>query len=87
VTLSEFKLLSKIQQYETLRDKGVFVIDRSEGEFKFLLYQLDGFYLEVKYHKSSNRILRLKAFANIDLLKAYLKKIQRGDDLESLRIQ
>ena len=75
MTLSEYNLLEGRQQYDILWDNGTFLGDRFEGKYKYALYQLDGFYAEIKYHYENNSIEGLRAFRNANQLEPYLMGI------------
>lgn len=51
-------------QYDILFTKGVYVSDRTLGEFKFVLYKLFGFYVEVTYEVDLNKIISKTVFLN-----------------------
>lgn len=59
------------QQAETTWDKGVFLMDREEDGVKYILYQVEGLYVEFHYAVSSNTLTGLKSFINPDLLDPY----------------
>jgi hypothetical protein len=46
MTLYEFNALDEMEQAEAIRE-GAFIADRKDNEHKILLYQIDGFYIEV----------------------------------------
>jgi hypothetical protein len=61
MTLYQFNLLDQTERAEILWDKGVHLANRQEKDFKILLYQVDGFYVEVWYDVNRNEISRLKS--------------------------
>jgi hypothetical protein len=73
MTLYEFNQMDEAEQMEVIWDS-VFVGDRDE-EHKILLYQIDGFYVEVYYHKEYNDIRRFRSFSSTNELEPYLDKI------------
>ena len=75
MTLYQFNLLNETQQAETLWDKGVHIAERKENEYIVLLYQIDGFYVEVFYDQKKNGIKRFRSFSSIEQLGPYLEKI------------
>ncbi len=76
MTLYQFNLLDKMEQAEVLWDKAVMVSDRSDETYKYVLYQLDNFYVEVKYHIEYNVIHGLRSFSSTgEPLSPYLNKI------------
>jgi len=76
MTLYEFKLLNEDEQASMLWDIGVFLIERQDQIFRYVLYQIDGFYVEVWYHKDLNAIQSLKSFSSTRQLEPYLSKIK-----------
>ena len=74
MTFPEFKLLSEDDQIKIIGKHGVKVADREEEEISFLLYQLDGFYIECIYD-GSRLMPRLKSFCDTLQLEPYLKEI------------
>lgn len=66
MTLYNYKLLNEQEQAEDLWDKGVHLGERTDGEHRILLYQINGFYVEVFYHMGYDTIKRLHSFKNTD---------------------
>ncbi|HVG40813.1 MAG TPA: hypothetical protein VM888_04300 [Chitinophagaceae bacterium] len=77
--LHQFKRLDKEEQGNTLWDKGVLLGIRREGEYKVLLYGIDGFYVEVFYCQKTSQVVELKSFLTTDMLTPYLDKINLQD--------
>lgn len=75
ITLYEFNSLSYLEKGEALVEYGVHIAERKEIEFGYVLYQLNNFYVEVKYHNGRNEIVMLTAFLNSTKLEPYLKEI------------
>lgn len=46
-----------------------------QAGYTLILYQLDAFYVEVKYDADGNEILGLRSFLNVNRLEPYLKDI------------
>ena len=76
MTLYEYNGLDVEQRAEILWDKGVYLATRQEKEFRILLYQIDGFYVEVWYNTNKNAISRLKSFRSTNPLDPYLRDIE-----------
>ena len=76
MTLYEFKALDETVQYDVLWEEGVFIADRADAGYTLILYQLDAFYVEVKYDADGNEILGLRSFLNVNRLEPYLKDIK-----------
>jgi len=55
---------------------GVPIADRFDRIYRYLLFQLDAFYIEIAYAVNLNIITSLKAFDNTELLEPYLKEMQ-----------
>jgi hypothetical protein len=75
MTFNQFKSLSPYKQYELLVKKGVMVGDRVSTAYKFLLYQIDSFYVEVKSNLFESRIESIKCFFDTKELEPYLGEI------------
>jgi hypothetical protein len=54
---------------------GTHLAERIEGEFTISLYQIDGFYVEVYYHRENNMIQRFRSFSSTNQLDPYLQQI------------
>jgi hypothetical protein len=75
MTLYQFKALDETQQYEVLWDKGVFITHRAEAGCTLMLYQIDAFYVELKYDSDMNKLVCLRSFLSTNRLELYLKNI------------
>lgn len=75
MTLYQFNAMDENQQARVIWEQGVAVAGREEGNYKLLLYQIDGFYVEIWYHSIKNDISRFKTFASTAPLDPYLEKI------------
>lgn len=53
----------------------VYLTLREEGKFIIFLYQLEGSYVEVYYHKRYSYIYGIRAFAETEALQPYLSQI------------
>jgi hypothetical protein len=78
MTLYQFNLLEEKEQAEMLWDKGVHVAERGDEQHNIVLYQMEGFYVEVFYHREQNAIKRFRSFSGINQLEPYLSKIDIG---------
>lgn len=68
----EFIRLKKTEQVELLYCNAVYIDKRKEGDTVCVLYQMDGFYVEISYVKYRCCISRINAFESLDLLEPYL---------------
>ena len=75
MTLYQFNALNQVDQHEAVWYQGAHVGERSEGEYKVVLYQLCSFYVELYYHPKLNAIHRLKCFSNTECLDTYISDI------------
>jgi len=78
--LAEFLRLKTTEQVQLLYKNAVYSGKRRERTTIIVLYQLDGFYVEIFYLKYRWHIRHLHAFESVDLLEPYLPFV----DLEEL---
>ena len=57
-----------------LAGKGVLLMERKEDHCLLVLFQVDGFYIEVKYHMADKKMLGLRSFSSTDALAPYMEK-------------
>lgn len=79
MTFLQFKSLSPYKQFEALANKGVMVANRITTVYKFLLYQIDSFYVEVKSNLFESKIEGIKCFFDTQELDPYLEDIALPD--------
>jgi hypothetical protein len=79
MTLYQFNALSESEQAATLWEIGIYLTEREDHIFKYALYQMGIFYVEVWYHKELNAIQRLRSFSSTIQLEPYLKRIDVGE--------
>jgi hypothetical protein len=75
MTLGEYKQLSKREQAIVLCERGVFLDLKHNADCNIILYQIDGFYVEVFYHHEGNVVKRLRSFKSTGKLRPYLEKM------------
>ena len=75
MTMYQFNCLDDVRQIELLWSAGVLIGARQEGLHKVLLYQIDGFYVEVFYQYFQGKMVKIKSFSQTDQLDPYLKSI------------
>jgi len=75
MTFYQFKALSAYKQYQYLRKRGVMIAQRITTAYKFLLYQIDSFYVELKYNLLETKIEVIKCFSDTKDLDPYLGDI------------
>ena len=59
-----------------------FIMAREDKKYRFNLFHLNEFYIELVYSFSENDICRIRAFFSVTFLKDYLNEISLGTLLE-----
>lgn len=75
-TIDRFHRLSRTEQYEAVCDEATYLASRTVETVTFVLYDLDGFFIEVKYDGATDRLPQLIAFATTRRLEPYLREIK-----------
>ena len=78
MTLYQYNLLGEAEQLERLWNEGVFLMYREQLPLKYGLYQLQSFYIEVKYHSEDNALQGLRTFISTNQLEPYFAQISMG---------
>jgi len=73
--LYQYSTLSHCDQVDILCKKGIRLGSRTDEDYNITLYQIDGFYVEVFYHRKKRHVTHLRPFSTTDLLEAYLDDI------------
>jgi hypothetical protein len=76
MTIKKFHHLDETEQFEAVWDHGVLLGDHREDPFRYILYQIDSFYVELRYHQEHNILTDLRAFADTEELEPYLEQIK-----------
>ena len=71
MTLYEFKLLDKEQQYDITFNQGTYIAYHLELNSRFALYAVDKFFVEIEYNAEKNKIVNLLSFIQGPLLDRY----------------
>lgn len=79
MTLFEFRVMSNEEQIDLLYQAAVYIGKRKEGRLSVVLYQLDGFYVEVYYYKYRRLVCKVKGFTSTIPLDPYLEQINVED--------
>lgn len=75
MTLLEYRSMNENERYVLWLAKSVMVAEQ-EDEFAYnILYQLDGFYIEMKFFKSASQNVLIRAFSDSKYLAPYLPSI------------
>jgi hypothetical protein len=76
MTQIEFRLLPQPEQLDVLYTSAVFIGKRKLGSTSVLLYQLEGFYVEVFYKKHRCCATKIHCFRSTEYLDPYLQQIE-----------
>lgn len=79
ITLYEFNSLNALEKIEALGEYGEIVAHRFDGPYKFMLYQVNNFYVELKYITEGNVFKELNTFKTTERLELYIKQINIDD--------
>ncbi len=79
ISLAEFMDLPEELQFEVLHKHGVYVGKRRLGEHVVVLFQLNGFYVEVFYKQYRKTIDHLITSDTTEILQPYLDQIHIRD--------
>ena len=83
----DFIQLNETEQIEILWYNGEQIGRRKEEDYLILLYQVEGFYVEVFYHNKERVIKKYMSFECTDLLDPYLEKIDIGSIYKQIKKQ
>jgi hypothetical protein len=75
MNLQQFRSASREVQEKLVKCKGVFLMERKSLGISVLLYQIDGFYVEVFYNTATELVSFVKSFEDMDGIEAYLHNI------------
>ena len=78
MTFNQFKYLSEDDQEAILWRKGVELARKSDTFYNYILFQVDGFYMEVQYTMPKRTITRIACFEDTAYLEPYLHTIDIG---------
>lgn len=78
MTLYEFNALNEDEKALAVWG-GVHLTYRTELNYKAIVYQVDGCYVEVFYNVAANKIERFRSFSSLTLLEPYLASININD--------
>lgn len=75
MNLQQFRSASAEAQEKLVKGYGVFLMERRSLGVSVLLFQLEGFYVEVFYNTTTNSVSFIKSFEDMDGIEAYLERI------------
>ena len=73
--LKDFKLLPQSDQVDLIYRHGVYIGKRKEEELIILLYQVEGFYVEVVYKRYRHKVISMRCSSSTSLIDPYLEQI------------
>jgi len=74
MNLDQFRSLNKIDQHIILWERAVLIAERENHTYKYILYQLGGFYIEVRLSKIGFKEV-VRTFSRDRRLDPYLQMI------------
>lgn len=75
-TKEAFLQLSTVQQMLLIMDFGYNLLARKEDDLSIKLFELNGFFVEVKYHLIENKIISVEVVHLEEVTDDYLSEIQ-----------
>ena len=75
MTIYNFNRMDAVNKVDALIHYSELIDKRTDEQYRVLLYQIEGFYVEVYYDIAYNKIRKIKSFTSTGLLKPYLQKI------------
>jgi len=75
MTLGIFNSMMELDQVKAIWHRGVFLAERRDEDTRYVLYQLDAFYIEFSYNISDNTQKQMTAFAGTGPLDPWLENI------------
>lgn len=82
--LQQFRSAPQEVQEKLVKRNGVFLMERKSLGVSVLLFQLDGFYVEVFYNTQRGVVSFVKSFEDMDGIEAYLGRIDISDVMARL---
>lgn len=76
MTLLEFRRLRELKQMKIVRRQGVKLAERMDRHNRYVLYQIDGFYVEFAYDLFDSSLKEMDVFGGTVLLDPYLEAIR-----------
>lgn len=75
MTLKDFNMLDEPEQIIVISNFGTEIGKRADKAHKYILYQIDSFYVEKEFDIKGKTLKRIKPFNNLNLLNPYLNNI------------
>ena len=75
MTIEQFKALPKDIQRTVVKHYGVFLFGRSGVGVNVILYQVEGFYVEIFFDERMSECTRIRSFSDTRHLEPYLRMV------------
>lgn len=75
MTFEQFQALPKDIQRNVVKHFGVFLFGRSGVGVNVMLYQVEGFYVEIYFDEKMSESIHIRGFEDTKHLEPYLRKI------------
>jgi hypothetical protein len=75
MTLQQFHCLPAKMQQQMVKQSGVHLFSRTGVGVNLMLYQVEGFYVEIYFDKQLSKVLRLRCFDDTRNLDPYLRLV------------
>ena len=75
MTFTQFRYLSEDEQEKLLWSRGVELMRQADEQYIFILFQVDGFYMELKFNISLKYVSQIIYFEDLGYLEKYLQEI------------
>lgn len=75
MTLNQFNSLTEDEKTAMVWSASEYIGNRTEDNYRALLYQLYSFYVELYYNGEDNKICKVRSFSSTDQLEPYLNNI------------
>jgi hypothetical protein len=82
--LKQFRSVPPEAQEKLVKRSGVFLMERKSMGVSVLLFQLDGFYVEVFYNTRTGVVSFVKSFEDMDGIEAYLNRVDISEVMAML---
>jgi hypothetical protein len=87
MTVPQFKLLTSRQKKITVLRTGSFLCERNAGLLRKMLYQVDGFYVEIYFLRFGREAIWYRCFDGTNALQPYLRQIDISGLIGTLSYQ
>ena len=75
MTAHQFSYYSPEVQFETIQERGIFLLTLHHKKLRTYLFALDAFYVEVAQQQHNDQLYSIRSFDDINQLDPYLPQI------------